>query len=819
MTWRKYFKPVNSVLPASQRSAETTTYTATSKYNNWLPEVYAGPPDRIQRYAVYDQMNYDHEISAALDTLADFGTEADPITKMPFVINYSDEPTPTEIQILEKSLSQWSKLNKLNKRIWRMFRSTLVYGDQFFIRDPETFKLYWIDPSKVEKVIVNESDGKKIESYFVKDIDLNVKNLVATNQLNRMSSEAFGSSNVLFSPPMNGNVNYVTTAYGQGGLSNYHSNSATPVDAEHIVQLSLTEGMNAAWPFGMSILEQIYKVFKQKELLEDAILIYRIHRAPERRMFFIDVGTMPPNKAHQYLERVKYEVQQKRIPSRNGGGSSIVDSTYNPMSMMEDYFFAVTSDGRGSKVETLAGGENLGCFALDTKVALTDGRNLSISEIAAELDSGAQLWTYSCHPITGELSPGLISWAGKTRSNAQVIKLALTNGNTIVCTPDHKFPIVGRGFVEAQDLCIGQALTAYDAPSADVSPVYDKDYLATARQVNGVLYDAELYTLVTQAYLARNCTDESEFFELLGQNSSVCDKLRQLNGVDAASTTLTGIFAAFGTDWNSFTKYHALADTRDTVRVANVEQLDTLMDVGTLTVDADERYNNYHTYALSAGVFVKNSIDDLRYFNNKMLRALGVPSSYLPTGPEDGTSAVSDGRVGSAFIQEFRFSKVVSRYQKQIVESLDKEFKLFLKHRGITIDNSLFELQFTEPQSFSEYRQLELDSAKINQFTALADVRYVSKRYLLRRYLGWTEGEIAENERMWREERSRNIPAAKDDELIGGGGGTGLSDIGITSSGIDNMAPEIDNIEAELDGMGDVEATPDAGPAPSSSEQ
>ena len=106
MTWRKYFKPVNSVLPASQRSAETTTYTATSKYNNWLPEVYAGPPDRIQRYAVYDQMNYDHEISAALDTLADFGTEADPITKMPFVINYSDEPTPTEIQILEKSLSQ-----------------------------------------------------------------------------------------------------------------------------------------------------------------------------------------------------------------------------------------------------------------------------------------------------------------------------------------------------------------------------------------------------------------------------------------------------------------------------------------------------------------------------------------------------------------------------------------------------------------------------------------------------------------------------------------------------------------------------------------
>ncbi len=95
-------------------------------------------------------------------------------------------------------------------------------------------------------------------------------------------------------------------------------------------------------------------------MLEDAILIYRVHRAPERRVFFIDVGTMPPNKSSQYLERIRYEVQQKRIPSRTGGGANVVDSTYNPMSILEDYFFAVTSEGRGSKVEVLPGGENLG---------------------------------------------------------------------------------------------------------------------------------------------------------------------------------------------------------------------------------------------------------------------------------------------------------------------------------------------------------------------------------------------------------------------------------------------------------------------------
>jgi len=560
MTWKKFFKPVNSVLPVAQRAVDSTSaYASTSKYSNWLPEVYSGPPDRLQRYSVYDQMNYDHEISAALDTLADFGTEPDEVTKLPLVLQFNDEPTPSEVQILEKTLGQWCRLNKINKRLWRMFRSVLVYGDQFFIRDPETFKLYWVDPAKVEKVIVNESDGKKIESYFIKDIDLNMKSLVATNQLNKQSNEAFGANSIVFSPPMQGNMNYVSGGYGGAGTANYQDGGAVAVDAEHIVQMSLTDGMSQSWPFGLSILEQIYKVYKQKELLEDAILIYRVHRAPERRVFFIDVGTMPPNKAQQYLERVRYEVQQKRIPSRTGGGANVVDSTYNPMSILEDYFFAVTSEGRGSKVEVLPGGENLG------------------------------------------------------------------------------------------------------------------------------------------------------------------------------------------------------------------------------------------------------DIDDLRYFNNKMLRALGVPSSYLPTGPEDGTAAVNDGRVGTAFIQEFRFAKVVTRYQEQVIEPLDLEFKLFLKHRGVTIDNSLFEIKFTPAQSFSEYRQLELDSARINTFTALLDVPFISKRFILETYLGWTQEQLTKNERMWKEEKSRLTKTFAPEPAVGGGSAaSGLSDVGITSSGIDDMGGDEDT--DILDGEG-----PDAG--------
>ena len=182
------------------------------------------------------------------------------------------------------------------------------------------------------------------------------------------------------------------------------------------------------------------------------------------------------------------------------------------------------------------------------------------------------------------------------------------------------------------------------------------------------------------------------------------------------------------------------------------------------------------------------------------MRALAVPSSYLPSGPEDGSAGYNDGRVGTAFIQEFRFSKVCERYQKQLAKSFDKEFKLFLKKKGVQIDSSLFSLKFPEPQSFSEYRQLELDSAKINTFASMSEVPYLSKRFALKRYLGLTEEEINENERLWKEEKGMGSETDADSKAD-------LSSAGITSSGVETMAPE-DGFDDEFadDGEGDFDS-------------
>jgi hypothetical protein len=187
-------------------------------------------------------------------------------------------------------------------------------------------------------------------------------------------------------------------------------------------------------------------------------------------------------------------------------------------------------------------------------------------------------------------------------------------------------------------------------------------------------------------------------------------------------------------------------------------------------------------------------ITDLHFFTNKLFRGLRIPSSYLPTGLDDGTSnsnGFSDGRVGTALIQEWRFNQYCMRLQRMIIEKLDQEFKLFLRWRGINIDSNLFELQLNEPQNFASYRQAEVDGARIGSFTQLEAFPYLSKRFLLTRYLGLTEEEMADNERMWNEEQGDTDKAPA--------GEAGLRSVGISPGGLDSdlQAAEMPDLGGE----------------------
>jgi hypothetical protein len=195
-------------------------------------------------------------------------------------------------------------------------------------------------------------------------------------------------------------------------------------------------------------------------------------------------------------------------------------------------------------------------------------------------------------------------------------------------------------------------------------------------------------------------------------------------------------------------------------------------------------------------------IDDLRYFTNKLVRGLRIPSSYLPTGADDGASQYNDGRVGTAYIQELRFNNYCERLQSMLEEVFNREFKLYLHSKGANIDFAMFDLKLTPPQNFAAYRQAELDNNRINTFGQMTAIPFVSNRFALKRFLGLSDEEIKENERLWKEENEDIIQV--DVDPAGEMRGAGISSAG--------MAGDVGGLETGLEGdLGGIEggdATP-----------
>ena len=199
-------------------------------------------------------------------------------------------------------------------------------------------------------------------------------------------------------------------------------------------------------------------------------------------------------------------------------------------------------------------------------------------------------------------------------------------------------------------------------------------------------------------------------------------------------------------------------------------------------------------------------IDDLRYFTNKLVRGLRIPSSYLPTGADDSAAQYNDGRVGTAYIQVLRFKTYCERLQNLLVEDFDAEFKRYLLERGVNIDVTMFDLKFQPPQNFASYRQAEIDNARVPTYTQMAAIPYMSNRFALKRFLGMTDEELAENERLWREENDENL------EPIPGEAGAEMRDAGISPASIGG---DMDNLEDEAPDEGAPPVDGGAGDAPS----
>jgi hypothetical protein len=114
-------------------------------------------------------------------------------------------------------------------------------------------------------------------------------------------------------------------------------------------------GNDAFLPYGSSVLESARRIWRQLILIEDAMLVYRVIRAPERRVFYIDVGNISPEDIPTFMKAAQDSLKRNKVVDKTTGR---VDLRYNPLSVDEDYFLPVRGGESGTRIETLAGGQN-----------------------------------------------------------------------------------------------------------------------------------------------------------------------------------------------------------------------------------------------------------------------------------------------------------------------------------------------------------------------------------------------------------------------------------------------------------------------------
>lgn len=462
------------ITPASRKQLYTTVTTdaydprttdmSSMTAVQWYSQVLRGLGGRAASYKTYDVMDADIDIARSLDIIAEEMSGKDEKTELPFEIIYEKEDnediSDTTAVTLRQAVRQWSSTQDFNKRIFSIARCMIKYGDCFFRKLSDTKKWMYVDPSLVHGIEMDQL-GNKV-AYHIKKPTNNTQ---------------YGMKNEQFDI----------------------------VPAAAMIHFTLSDDMGDTAPFGASVLRPIHRVYRQLSMLEDAVIIYRIVRAPERRVFYVDVGNMPPQRVKQYLEQVKNEIRQKRVPGQ-GGGKEVVDGQYDASSIQEDMFFPVTAAGRGSRVETLPGG-------------------------------------------TEDFGTGLI-----------------------------------------------------------------------------------------------------------------------------------------------------------------------------------------------------------KLFQDKIFRGLRIPTSYM-SGTEGAGAQYNDGKVGIAYIEELRFAQFIRRLQDRMDEVMDQEFKVYLKVVGLKVDDEIFRIKLPDPANFALYRQAALDADLISSYNNIAADKTLSRRFMLKRYLGLSDDEIQMNEVMIKEER------------------------------------------------------------------
>ena len=272
--------------------------------------------ERRRRYHDYEKMDEYPEIGAALDIYADDATQTH--------LDGTMVQLNTEQQIVKDAVNAFVEETELDKYLWDIIRNMCKYGDCF-----------------VENIVDMNNPDAGIQR-------LKILNPVFI--FRREDKYGYLKGFIQEVPKSTAQAQQYTT------MGKYDKKSTIQLDRNQLVHFRLHTSDSNYYPYGKSICAPGVRAWKSLRMMEDAMLIYRLHRAPERRIFYIDTGNLPQTKVEMFMERIKAKFKKEKYFNND---TMNADERFNPLSSEEDFFVPI-KNGQGTKIETLPGAQNLG---------------------------------------------------------------------------------------------------------------------------------------------------------------------------------------------------------------------------------------------------------------------------------------------------------------------------------------------------------------------------------------------------------------------------------------------------------------------------
>jgi len=291
--------------------------------NNFTQYMYANiQHDKITRLRDYRVMAAFSEVADAIDEICDEAINKDKNGKVVYLRTPDVDLEIDDQETLEKEFQKYINYFDLQNRGWDYFRSLLTDGEVYF--EHIVHKQY--EEEGILGVVT-------IPTEFIDPIFGNVQNMMVKGFLLR--KPVFDKTN-------------------PSKILDY---ALVPLDKNQVTYINSgiwNENKTIRLPF----IENARRAYRQLSLIEDAIVIYRLARAPERLVFNVDVGNMPPPKAEAYLKKLMNQYWSSKTYDNTQGSSAV--KKFNPQSILDNFWFAKRAGSEGTKIDRLAGGENLG---------------------------------------------------------------------------------------------------------------------------------------------------------------------------------------------------------------------------------------------------------------------------------------------------------------------------------------------------------------------------------------------------------------------------------------------------------------------------